>query len=238
MTEKEIEQVKKQYSKYIEETTIDQIKEMCKQGQLNIDSDISKIWAVDYLIQDTSECVLKDFIEQLTIDEVIRLVTIDAELLFEHVYSVKNYMGTDNIIVVFKDDVFNMDSLKSEYGSIWDYHSLKEYLQRCDDNPDEFVQEKYDPLNEVEEHQKLQEIEDQIANGSTTILEGFKDYDIGIDKDATAQIAQDLIDEKLTNADIKKMVDDGELEPIQILLIENYLNTKAPELLEKLSKDF
>ena len=235
--EKKLEIAKEQFSKFITETTIEQIQEMCAKSELDINSDISKIWAVDYCGGPDSEMMVDEFYNMILADELITLVTKVPEDVFEKIYSIKNYKDENELIVIFKDNVLDTDKLNAEYTLLQQENSLHAYLERYDSLPKEYTKEVYDPLNFIGQQQKIDELKEKWNNKEISLIDIFKELGYEGDYDKLEQIANDLIDGKIGNTEVQEKVASGELSPIEIIIINSVLEQFHPEILEKLNSD-
>lgn len=237
MYEERLKVAKEKFSKFIEETTIEDIKEKCNKSELDINSDISKIWTVDYCGGPDSEMMVDEFYDMILNDELIKSVMISPEIVFKKIYSVKNYKDENELIVLFNDNIFDMEKLNAEYELIQQENSLKAYLERYEQLPKEYHQEIYDPLDFIGQQAKLDELQQKLENKEISLIDVFKEMGYEGDYDKLEDIANDLINGKIGNAEIQEKLQAGELIPIELVLIQSVIEQFYPEVLEKLNAE-
>lgn len=239
MNKEELKLLQEKYNGIIIEKTIEDIKQMCDQGELNINAPASSIWVVNYSGEEPA--IQADMLlDQLIDTGISTLVVINHEDVFKKVYAVKDYKGQQDIIAILKDsiDVAKFDELYSETA---DMFSLSNYLNEQLQLNGTYVKEEYDPLNFNERQAKVDEVEEKYKNGEITLGEMFQEFgwinEDEFDKDKIAEIVEKLVNGELNTKDIVDKLNNQELNSVEINTIQDILKKKYPDVYDKLNQE-
>jgi anti-sigma28 factor (negative regulator of flagellin synthesis) len=239
MNKEELKLLQEKYNGIIIEKTIEDIKKMCDQGELDINAPASSIWVVNYSGEEPA--IQADMLLNQLIDTGIStLIVINHEDMFKKVYAVKDYKGQQDIIAILKDsiDVAKFDELYSETA---DMFSLSNYLNEQLQLNGTYVKEEYDPLNFNGRQAEVDAIEEKYNNGEITLGEMFQEFgwikEGEFDKDKIAEIVEKLVSGELNTKDIVDKLNNQELNSVEINTIQDILKKKYPDVYDKLNQE-
>lgn len=226
-SKEELQQLKDKYSSFIVEKTIDEIKGMCDNKELDIDSNLDKVWVVNYLGSDPAEQA-EMFLNILVGSGITSVIEINPEKIFSKIFAVKDYKGQQDIIALFLDDVIRLDIIEDLYSETKEMFLLKTYLSDQLPMSNTYVKSEYDPLNFNERNKKLDEDIEKVNNGEMNIGEflseiGWVDKiegeDTNVDYAKVNDIKNKIIAKKIAMEEIKKMFESGEITIKELRLI-------------------
>lgn len=237
----EDKELKQRYENLIEEISIEGLKGLFDNKQLDINSLPDKIYVVNYLgdiPEKQAEFLLNSFVD----NDLTYIIELKPENLFEKIYAVKDYKGQQDIIVIFKDNVIQNDKLQELYSETLDEFKISKYLDEQLSLIGSYKKEEYDPLGFNEEQKKIDDIEEKMMSGELTFGEGLKEFGLIDDDDYNNEKVIEII-EKLVKDDIdakalQDMVKNNEINQIELATIANIIKKKYPEIDDKLNKQF
>ena len=228
------EELKEKYKDILEESTIQNVKELCDKGILNFNSNPSKIWVCSFLKNDPYEQA-QFMLNSLVNNECALIYDAIPVDLFEKIYAVKDYKNFQDIIIVFKDDIIDEPLMNQIYSATIDNFRLDNYLQQQLELSGTYVKETFDPLNYNETNEKLEKLVSDLESEDENIksqavkdlLEGIgligepddkeKDSDINYEKVNDIKIG--YLTGKITNDQLREMAINDEITIKELKLI-------------------
>lgn len=164
------------YKDLIENIDLSELNEKINNKELDLDSNVSKIWAINYMA-DTSDKTAEIMVDFLVGNEIIDVIILDPENIFEKIYSIKNYKDEEDTILIFKDNIIDTSELQKLYDDeTINKFSLKCYLDDQNEKLENYKpKEKYDPLN-------FEKTQNDINKAIEKMNEKIKSNDIDLDK--------------------------------------------------------
>lgn len=218
------------YKDIIKEISFEELKQKCKNGEINIDSPISKVWAINYL-GDKAENQADYLLNVLVDNEIIFMVEINPSILFDTIYSIKCNNDSFDIVAIFKDNIVNENKLFEMYAE-----TANEFTIQCFINDQEKLnsieKEEYDPLGFKESQQKIDTIRQQYKDGEISLGEMLEElgFNIDYDKQQVIDIAEKLIKKELKFEQLQEMYNNKELTDIDLIDISSIIDNEFPEL--------
>lgn len=240
MDKKEEKELKERYNNLIKEIDITQLKSMCDNNEININAMPNKIWVVNFLgcmPEEQAEFILN----LLVLNDVVYMVEIKPENLFERIYAIKDYRGQQDIIAIFQDDKANYNKMLELYPETITEFTISKYVNEQLSLQGTNNQEKYDPLGFGDQQKKIDDIASKLESGEITFGESLRELgligDDDYDNKKVIDIIEKLVNKKINPNGIKKMFENNEINVFELDTISKILKSKYPEINKQLNED-
>ena len=248
-------EINEKYKKFMELINANDIKKLGK--EFDLDNQYSA-WVNDYL--GGTPCEKADELySQLIESDSLQLVIKDAENIFKKIYVIvpnnRDDQTDDNNI--FEDNNISKDPLEDnldkncniiatfmpnifkEELTIDDTFSVNTFLQtqeEMDEEPKEYI----DPLHFLDTQKEIDEYTEKVKNNEITIVEMLSHfgYDFAdVDNDKVKDIIDKIVNNEISDDEIKNKVSNNEISPTEILVIDTQLKLAYPDVYKKLNEN-
>ncbi len=222
------------YKPFITEISFDDFKEKCIAGEIDNLMPVNKAIVVDYMGNEAH--LQADFLLNMLIDNgIVFSIESNPSNVFEKIYSVQSTNVTD-IVAILKDDIVDIDKFTELYGETLDEFTLNKYLQ----NQQVYIEkhenrEMYDPLKFEESQKKLDDLNQQLDDGTISLGEFLQKIGVvdNYDNSKVIDTVEKIVNNEMDLNDLQEMYNSKEINTIELDEISNIIKKQYPEINEK-----